>query len=72
METIQKNDSIEMLIRKAVAGEDLSKEKKILMFLSYFDIASYAKARKMRYSLDDIKQTPKADLINSIAKHKGQ
>ena len=68
MLTDAKTKTIEYLIEKTINGEKIKNEKEI-KYLSYFDIASYAKLRKLKYSLQDIGRNQKADLIKSIVKH---
>ena len=60
-------DTVCDLIKRVVDGEDISGAKE-LKYLTYFDIAMYAKEMGYKYSIEDIGRNQKVDLIKSIVK----
>jgi len=60
-------ETIELLLKQIINEEEIN--KKFITYLTYFDIALYAKQRKLKYSLNDIGRSQKIDILKSIIKH---
>jgi hypothetical protein len=66
-----KRQTIEDLIKAEIEGQDLNKpeHKKRLKYIKFSDILQYAKSLNYKWSLDDIGNNQKMDIIKSIVKN---